>query len=132
MELIKKRKVGQTGGDGNTFLRTKRIEIRVCAPEYNQLEKLATDAGYQNIAQYLRESGLTRKEIVSPSARQKEKAQWLYEVNRIGNNINQIVRRLNQGSQPDDDIFMVLAQIQEIASIALKSALQSGSEKDAS
>lgn len=124
MESRIKLKNGQAGPDGNSFLRDKRVEIRVCQQEYEMLEKHALEAGYLNVAQYLRESGLTRKQITSPSTKQKEKNQWLYEINRIGNNINQIARQLNQGHEPDEEMLMVLLQIQDMAQDALKEALK--------
>lgn len=128
MESRIKLKNGQAGPDGNNFLRDKRVEIRVCQQEYEKLEKHALEAGYFNVAQYLRESGLTRKQITSPSTKQKEKNQWLYEINRIGNNVNQIARFLNQGKVPDEEMLMVLLQIQDIAQDALKEALKSENE----
>lgn len=128
MESRIKLKNGQAGPDGNTFLRDKRIEIRVCQQEYEKLEKYALEAGYLNVAQYLRESGLTRKQITSPSTKQKERNQWLYEINRIGNNINQIAKKLNQNKAPDEEMLMVMLQIQDIAQEALKEALKSDNE----
>ena len=118
-------KPGQAGADGNHHLRDKRIEIRVSTQEYRQLEQRAQDLGYHNLAQYLREAGLTREHLVSPTTRQKEKSEWLYAINRIGNNINQIARHLNMGRDPDDDMLLMLAQIQDMANSALKSALDS-------
>jgi len=123
-----KLKNGQAGPDGNSFLRDKRVEIRVCQQEYEKLEKHALEAGYLNVAQYLRESGLTRKQITSPSTKQKEKNQWLYEINRIGNNVNQIARHLNQGKVPDEEMLMLLLQIQDMAQDTLKEALKSDNE----
>ena len=114
MEEVWKKKNGQSGSDGNEYLRTKRIELRVCQHEYSKIEQHAESSGYSNIAQYLRESGLTRKHIESPSSRQRDKQKWLYELNRIGNNLNQIARRLNQGDPVDDEILMVLLQIREM------------------
>ncbi len=115
MDEITKKKNGQSGADGNSFLRTKRIEIRLAPYEFRKVEEAAQASGFSNLAQYLRETGLATRQIDSPSTRQKEKSRWLYELNRVGNNINQIVRRLNGGQQPDDEILMVLLQIQEMA-----------------
>lgn len=119
-----KAKHGQSGSDGNHFLRTKRVEIRVCANEYSNLENNAVEAGYRNVAQYLREAGLERKELTSPLARRAEKNKWLYEINRIGNNINQIAKKLNQGNSLDDDVLLILSQIQDIANSTLNTVLK--------
>jgi hypothetical protein len=130
-EDIKKKKNGQTGSDGNPYLRTRRIELRVCEQEFLKIEQGALASGYSNIAQYLRESGLTQKQIVSPTTRQKDKNKWLYEINRIGNNINQIARQLNQGRKPDDEIQIILEQIKDMAHDTLRSAQQSDGQEDA-
>ena len=124
MESRIKYKAGQSGTDGNYYLRSKRIEIRTSPQEYEQLEGLAQAGGYHNLAQFVRESSLTSKDIISPLARQKERSDWLYAINRIGNNINQIARQLNQGKAPDDDMLLVLMQIQDMASDILKTALR--------
>ena len=123
METRIKFKAGQSGEDGNSYLRSKRIEIRTSPQEYAQLEQRAQQMGYHNLAQYLREAGLSREYLVSPTTRQKEKSEWLYAINRIGNNINQIARHLNMGQDPDDEMLLMLAQIQDMANRALKSAL---------
>lgn len=124
MESRIKYKAGQSGTDGNHYLRSKRIEIRTSPQEYEQLEGLAQAGGYHNLAQFIRESSLTGKDIISPLARQKERSEWLYAINRIGNNINQMARQLNQGKSPDDDMLLVLMQIQDMAGNTLKAALR--------
>jgi hypothetical protein len=124
MENRIKFKAGQSGEDGNNYLRSKRIEIRASPQEYAQLEHRAQQMGYHNLAQYLREAGLSRKDLVSPTTRQKQKNDWLYAVNRIGNNLNQIARQVNAGHDPDDEILLVLAQIQEMVNQVLKQVLK--------
>lgn len=119
-----KNKHGQSGADGNHYLRIKRVEIRVCIHEYSLLEKNAIDSGYRNVAQYLREAGLERKDLTSPFAKKSEKNKWLYEINRIGNNINQIAKKLNQGNSLDDDALLLLSQIQDIANSTLQIVLK--------
>jgi len=128
MHSILKIKNGQAGADGNQYLRTKRIEIRVCQQELNLIEKQAIANGYNNIAQYLRASGLMAKAIESPKVRQRDKTKWLYEVNRIGNNLNQVARHLNQGRPIDDEIMLYLAQIAEMAHETMKSSLKDTGE----
>lgn len=127
-EDIRKKKNGQAGSDGNAYLRTRRIELRVCQREYSQIEQYSESSGYSNVAQYLRESGLTHKHIESPSSRQRDRQKWLYELNRIGNNINQIARQLNSGHQPDEEILMVLMQIREMAEAVHDEAKASSGE----
>ena len=115
MEEVRKKKNGQAGADGNTYLRTKRIELRVCQQEFQRIEQHAETSGYSNLAQYLRESGLTSKKVESPLNKHKEKLKWLYEINRIGNNINLLANKMKRGHEPDDEILLVLMQIMEMA-----------------
>jgi len=39
----------------------------------------------------------------------------MHQLNRMGNNINQIARHLNSGGQPDGEILLVLVKILEQA-----------------
>lgn len=114
-EDIKKRSNGQAGPDGNTYLRTRRVELRVCPQEHNALCKLASKAGFHSLAQYVRETALSRSNLESPTTRHKAHTAVLYALNRIGNNLNQVARRCNQGQPLDDEILLVLLQVQELA-----------------
>jgi hypothetical protein len=121
MEEIIKQKNGQAGPDNQPYLRNRRIEICVSPAEYRKAEELASRAGYRNVAQFMREAALAGRVIASPHSRQEEKRKWLYEINRIGNNINQIARWLNEGNPTDSEILILLHQIQqEIVSLHLK------------
>ena len=119
---VRKQKHGQSGADGNDFLRTKRIELRVAPHEYQAIESSAMTSGFGNVAQFLRESGIHARTVDSPFTRRKENDRWLYEINRIGNNLNQIARRLNQGNPVDDEILMILMQIREMLEEVHKAA----------
>jgi hypothetical protein len=106
---------GQSGDDGNKFLRTRRIEVRVSPEEYELIKARGTNQGFRHMAQYLRQSAMYAGEIDSPMASKKALLATQYELNRIGNNINQISRALNSGNEPDEEMKLMLMQILEIA-----------------
>lgn len=128
-EDIRKRINGQAGPDGNTYLRTRRIELRVCPQEHRSLCELASKAGFHSLAQYVRETSLSRSHVESPTTRHKEQTAVLYALNRIGNNLNQIARRCNQGQPLDDEILLVLLQVQELAQEYLRAFNEVRNEK---
>ena len=114
-EVIRKRSNGQAGPDGNSYLRTQRVELRVCPQEHDTLCEMASKAGFHSLAQYVRESALSRGNVESPTTRHKAHTAVLYALNRIGKNLNQVARKANQGQPLDDEILMVLLQVQELA-----------------
>lgn len=131
MEEIRKKCNGQSGEDGNQYVRTKRIELRVSPAEFTRIKANGREAGFNNTAQYIRELAVRQGGIDSPLLTKKALLACQYELNRIGNNINQIARRLNQGETPDDEILLVLQQIQELAAQSIKEALQRASKEQA-
>lgn len=124
MEETVKLSSGQAGSDGHIYKRTKRIELRTSQQEFKLIRKHAFQANYNSIAQYLREAGLSNPSIQSHCKQQEALRRCQYELNRIGNNINQISHHVN--TYPDNplnkEILMVLWQIQDIADSIYKSS----------
>ncbi|OQS45188.1 hypothetical protein B0T49_21810 [Chromobacterium violaceum] len=118
-----KKQAGQSGVDGHVYRRTSRIEIRVSPVEKAQIEALALGAGYNNLAQYLRETGLNP---VSKNNLQNynEQNKWLHEINRIGNAIDHISLRMQEGRGLDEEIFLYVLQIQEMVEQVWKAAME--------
>ncbi|TDQ75488.1 plasmid mobilization protein [Paraburkholderia silvatlantica] len=115
-----KKQAGQSGIDGNTHRRDRRIEIRVSEVERDRIGECAIAAGYDNLARYLRETALANP-ITPPS---RDDVAWLQAVNRIGNYVAEIAVRLNDGHQPDEEILLVLMQTQEYAEEIWKAVRQ--------
>lgn len=87
--------------------RTKRIEICVTPEEYEQLISRKTKP---RLAEWLREVGLSERRTI-PIAKADPKL--LYELNRIGVNLNQIARQLNTSKQVDNlEILSALVDIE--------------------
>lgn len=114
-ELIPKKCNGQSGSDGNKYVRTRRIEVWVNPEEHQRIASRAAKQGFRHNAQYLRQAGIYGGDVESPMAVKKALLAAQYEINRIGNNINQISRALNAGNDPDDEMKLMLMQILEIA-----------------
>ena len=121
---IKKLAHGQCGSDGNEFKRLKRIEIKANNLEYAELRELAHRSGYTNLAQYMREIGLSGKEIHSKTKRMEATRLCLFELNKIDNNLSEFCRHIN--SKPDEpfneEALLVLMQIKELAENVYQSA----------
>lgn len=112
--LVKNR-IGQSGADGHAYRRTKRIELRVSPIEHAQLCAIAIGAGYKNLAQFLRESGLNTGRGLSPTADYHHQLLWLQVINRIGDHIDKVASQLAHGKEPDEEMLLYLMQIQELA-----------------
>lgn len=124
MEDIKKLAHGQCGSDGNEFRRLKRIEIKASNQEYVELRELAHRSGYTNLAQYMREIGLSGKEIHSKTKRMEAIRFCQFELNKIDNNLNDFSRQLNlKPNEPfTEEALLVLMQIKELAENTYQSA----------
>jgi len=116
IETVLKKRHGQAGPDGQAYLRSFRLELRVSYAELSAIRDRAKSAGFTSVAQFVREQALHSTASDSPTQRHKAVLACGYELNRIGNNINQIVRALNAGRQLDDEMLLVMMQVQDIAS----------------
>ncbi len=124
MEETVKLSSGQASSDGHIYTRTKRIELRTSQQEFILIREYAFQANYNSIAQYLREAGLSKPHIQSHSKQQEALRRCQYELNRIGNNINQISHHINSypNNPLNEEALMVLWQIQDIADSIYKSS----------
>ena len=118
-----KQKAGQSGsGDSHPFLREERLEIRVSPQEKHRIEELKATAGFGTVAQYVRAQALTQGKAQSTTAQHKALMACAYQFNKMGNNLNQIARHLNQGQPFTEEVKLVLLQILECASDLVKDA----------
>jgi hypothetical protein len=114
-EPIRKKRPGQAGNiDTSEFVRQERIEIRVNHDEKKRITQLALEGAFETVAQYVRCQAM-KPGSESPGAQRQALYACQYELNRMGNNINQIARHLNSGGQPDDEILLTLVQLTEHA-----------------
>jgi hypothetical protein len=95
----------------------KLMRVRLTIDEHQQLSHRAKDAG-MSLSRYIIENALTNngtpsqdKTLVQASLMQREWA--IYEVARVGNNLNQITRQLNsqRGSISSERIEQALSAV---------------------
>lgn len=114
-EPVLKKAAGQSGDDGNRQLRTQRIEIRVSPDEWRLVNEHAKTKGYANTAQFVRQQAVSGGGAENPNGARRALLDCQYQLNRLGNNVNQIARHLHLGRSPDEEIHLVLLQILELA-----------------
>ncbi len=73
-------------------LRNKRVEIRATEYEYEQIMRQFKASGKNTLREFIIESAINGCII---NVDYKELKQLAYEVNRIGNNINQVAHKIN-------------------------------------
>lgn len=122
MELIEKQANGQSGGDGNPYLRSRRIEVRVSPLEWEAISRHCHAAGFAQIAPYLRAVGTLGVLAENPRSVRRALVSAQGQLSRIGNNLNQIARKLNAGHPLDDEMGLCLLQIAELAEALLNDA----------
>lgn len=97
MERIKKIKSGRVGPEVNNLVRNQRLEISATPDEYEKLESFAIKSGYNTLASYVRETALEGLPIQgTKKTRTLERKNLKREFSKIGININQIAKTLNQ------------------------------------
>jgi gamma-glutamylcysteine synthetase len=115
MNIEKKKRTGQTGYESNNLKRTHLFKIWLSQEEYQKLEREALNAGASSLAMHARQvlfsGSKARAEIAK--VEQKNHLQLLASLNRIGNNINQIARSLNQHQQMTPDMALALEKMND-------------------
>ena len=83
-------------------IRNKIVKFRLSETEYNELKDKAK-ALNMTIASYVRQSCDTCKVniILKPQTKNSDLTDLIYEIKKIGVNINQIAHRLNSGDNLD-------------------------------
>jgi len=118
-----KKKAGQTGSsDSHPFLRVEHLGFRVSPGEKQRIEEQSAACGFGTVAHYVREQALTMGNARNPTEQHKALMACAYQFNKLGNNINQIARHLNQGEPFTEEAHMSLLQIVEHASELVKEA----------
>jgi gamma-glutamylcysteine synthetase len=124
MNIEKKKRTGQTGYESNNLKRTHLFKIWLSQEEYQNLEREALNAGASSLAMHARQvlfsGSKARAEIAK--VEQKKHLQLLASLNRIGNNVNQIARALNQHQQMTPEAGSTLNKISEQLNLLLDHA----------
>ena len=96
--------------------RDKQINIRLRADEYLKVYSLMEEAD-MGLSEYVRKC-ILKKEIV----RIYKIKEFLEELNRIGNNLNQLTRKVNQGKVKElgDDLVQINCNLNVVFEKILK------------
>lgn len=121
-QSIHKRTLGQSGDDGNPFLRTKRIYIQLSPEEKLGIALTAKIEGFNSMAQYVRQMALSIGAVDNPVALKRHYLECEYQLTKLGNNLNQIARRANSKSELDQEILCQLIAIEQDATLLLVEA----------
>jgi len=89
--------------------RTKRITIRLTNDEYLLLKQKANNLDI-TLSEYIRKKILGNRERITNKC---TKELLLYEINRIGNNLNQIARHCNINKSVDKLVLKELVDIEK-------------------
>ncbi len=99
-------------------IKNKTISFRLTPSEKEKLNELIEQHKVKNISDFIRQIILTGKFKTTKQAQNYERL--LYEINKIGNNINQIAKLCNIEKQIDIKALEELAKIEEELSILLE------------
>ena len=114
MEQILKSKSGQAGSsDGHPYLRTRRLELYVSPQEFEQIDGNRKSAGFQTIAQFIRSQVMNDTKEQNTPQQHKAFLKCAFELNKIGVNLNQIAKHLNQGQPITLSAQVLLRAIKE-------------------
>ncbi len=99
-------------------LRNRRIEFKVTDSEYELMQESMRSAGYNNMREYLSDL-LINGYVVKKSTSNIEKL--VYEINKIGTNINQAVHLANiDGTISKDKINKLTDELLNIRAIIFR------------
>ncbi len=114
MKQILKRKSGQAGSsDGHPYLRTRRLELYVSPQEFELIDGNRKSAGFHTIAQFIRSQATSNTDEQNTPQQHKAFLKCAFELNKIGVNLNQIAKHLNQGLPLNLSAEMLLRAIKE-------------------
>ncbi|TRX66397.1 plasmid mobilization relaxosome protein MobC [Carboxylicivirga sp. M1479] len=99
-------------------LRVRQVKVRLTPTEHFETETMALEEGFETISHFVRHRIFRKrltKRIVIELEFQKVFNQLARELNRLGNNVNQIAKRLNANNNYmlEQHDTVVLNQVQE-------------------
>ena len=86
----------------------KRVTIRFTDDEYNKVYSSAQELGI-SLSDYIRRKATGNRERISSKCNKE----LLYEMNRIGNNLNQIAKHCNINKSVDKLVLKSLVEIEK-------------------
>lgn len=97
MEPEKKKKKRQYIKSPNIQNRDIRLTIRLTKAEYLEIERNYKDTKFTKISDYIRYKLLLGGQLSTTKNKQEFYEKIIFEINKIGVNINQVTKVINQG-----------------------------------
>ena len=117
--LIPKKTHGQSGSDGNRYLRTEKIYVQVNPNELAIIRANARKNGYNSTAQYVRQLSVSGGSVDNPVSLKQHYLECQHQLAKIGNNINQLARHANQTKALDVAVMIALRNIERTTLLIL-------------
>lgn len=127
MEYVEKIKSGRTGPEINNLVRNQRLEMRVSPEEYLKIENFASNNGYKTLAHYVRETALAGPPLQgTKKSKLLEYKKNMLNLSRIGTNINQGLKALNQFfvENKNPEAKALIAKLNELNFLEMKEELK--------
>lgn len=99
--------------------RTENIKVRLTPSEKEQLQQVIAEYGAKNLSEFIRSVLLTGSYNVTHEECENLQADLIYELNKIGNNLNQIARLANTRKELDIAVLQELQKIRELLEILI-------------
>jgi hypothetical protein len=103
----------------NDEKRTKIVTMRLTPSEKEKLDQIVLENNVKNLSEFIRQIVLTGQYKNIDKCRNNYE-RFLYELNRIGNNLNQIAKYANINKELDTKILEQLARIEEMLQILIE------------
>jgi ribosome maturation protein Sdo1 len=103
----------------NDEKRTKIVTMRLTPSEKEKLDQIVSENNVKNLSEFMRQIVLTGQyKNIDKCRNNYEK--FLYELNRIGNNLNQIAKQCNINKSVDIQVLEQLARIEDMLEILIE------------
>lgn len=123
----KKKKSGRTNDD-NSLIRNVRFECRLSPHEYEKLVERWEKSSHNSMARFARSCIFGDEDKIELHLQQNKKDEvdrlhLLAEISRIGNNVNQIAKKLNSNYGPkahalEDELTQIKEELKRLAGVA--------------
>lgn len=104
-----------------TEKRTENIKVRLTPSEKEKLQNIITKNNIKNISDFIRQIVLTGEfKTTQHQQTQQNYERLLYEINKIGNNLNQIARQCNINKEVDIRVLEKLSKIEDMLDLLIE------------
>ena len=93
------------------MIKTRRLQVRLTDDEFEKIKQIMADYEYSNLSEFIRDGAL------KPSRKNKKvMGSMIYEVNKIGINLNQAIHRLHLQEIDHTELLKVINQTNHLLS----------------